>query len=36
MGNSLDIIGAIQNVFFGIEMGLGWYLINRIMSRLFG
>lgn len=36
MFNPLDIIGTIQNVLGGIEVGLGWWLINRIMSRVFG
>lgn len=36
MADALSIIGAINNIFLGIEVGLGWWIINRIMSRIFG
>lgn len=36
MGNALDVIGAIQNIFLGMEVGLGWWIVYRIMNRIFG
>ena len=36
MYNSLSLIGILECVSFGFFTGLGWWLINRLMSKIFG
>lgn len=36
MFNSIEVIGAIQNIMAGLEFGLGFWIVNRVMGRIFG
>lgn len=36
VGGALSLIGIIEVVCFGFFMGIGWWVANRILSKIFG